>query len=322
MIVEMTYSNCLVPVNKLELLMNTEINTNKIHIINELIRENDSWLFSNVVSISKSQPESSCVLEISGERYLALEQRGTDKGIDLIGIKYPKNNDINIVIWADLFGEVIKTIIEKIILKMAEEIKLNLFIVGYGQLQQYIEAFARTNRVEQRLYIIDQLIDPLKLVSYSDYYIPIPKSRLDMLKWNEESVYISGYIYIPGFDQSTPLAAKKRLIFRDENNKLIRNVHLENLSVDWLSSHPNHGNNKLNYEYAWFAKWIDFTKLMLPQGLYQLSVGIEQNGTNLEYPLINSIQKEIPGTHRIKDSYYTFVEGKKPRREISLKVSL
>ncbi len=314
MAVKMTYADGLVPVNNNE----AHSLTNKNQSINKFMLEDDIGYISNIIPILKSQPDSSSVVEISGDKYLILEQNDTEDGsVELIGIKTPKSNNVNIVLLAYLMGENIKTTIEKVILKMVENMIVNFYIVGRGPLQQYIEAFAKSNKVEDRLYIVEHLSNPLRLLAYSDYYIPVPKIEVNTIEWNNNSAYLRGFIYIPGFIQGTPFAAKKRLVVRNEHKQMIREVNLENTPLDLLVSGPNRINDKINYEYAGFEGWIDFSERMLPNGMYLLSVVIEQYGVELEAPF-NFIQKDPPGTHRIKDRSYTFI---KENREIGIEVS-
>ncbi|RBP84468.1 hypothetical protein DFO70_1573, partial [Cytobacillus firmus] len=295
-------------------------NKDKYEITN-FFKEERCEYFSNIISICKNNLSPNDTVNFGGEVYLVLEQNGADGNIDFIGIKKPEKDTINIATLTYLYGQSLKKAFEKIIIKMKDNSKLNLFIIGRGPLKEYIEMFARINNVEERVLIIESLINPFKLIGLCDFYIPVPNSRLNTIDWNIKSAYISGYIYIPGFSQESPDACEKKLLFKDTDGNVVREVLVDNKYIDWLTRHPNHGNDFVNYDFAWFGKWIDFKELMLPMGNFFISVKIIQGELELEAPLINSISREIPENHRIDDCLYSFIENKELNKHISINVS-
>jgi hypothetical protein len=289
----------------------------------EILRffQNDqNQYISNAILLNKKEPTEHDYMFFQGEEYLILEQYGTEGSIDVIGIKKPEISDSNISIMTYLFGDKVKDAIEKIMIRMALYKNVNFFIIGSGPLRKDIELLAKANHVEDRVFIINQLNNPYQLISYCDFFIPVPNGRLNELKWKRNSVCVSGYIYVPGFNQETETVSQKTLIFKDKDNNLVHKIEMDNQYTDWLSEHSNHGNNILNYDYAGFEKLIQFKDIMLPTGEYYLFISIYQDGKSLDIPFINSIQKKIPKRCLINKVYYEFLEIKDLNRQISLKV--
>ncbi|MCT2535289.1 hypothetical protein NC661_05285 [Aquibacillus koreensis] len=277
--------------------------------------------FLNVLQIAKQSIRNKDLIEVSGEDYLVLEQMGSNGNIDLVGAKVPAKSAINIALMAYLFGPELKDAIYKIILEMKRDKNLNLFIIGKGPLKNEIEVFAKANKVNKQLFIIERLHNPYKLINYMDFLIVEPSSRMNTITWKVLSSYISGYIYIPGIEQSEISSSRKNMIFRNRNGDFVTEVELNNKFIGWLSKHKDHGNNIMNYDYAWFGKWVNFQELALPKGEYFLSVLINQNNIYLETPLINSINCEVPDAHYIDAQEFLFVHNQHLNNQISIVIN-
>ncbi|MCM3567387.1 hypothetical protein [Neobacillus mesonae] len=309
------------PIFSYRLVKDMDPNQRTANEIMSVFQQSKNEYVANTIYLQKKEPDQKDFMEVQGEQYLLLEMSNELGSIDALGIKSPQKSTINISIMTYLFGDKVKEAIEEVLLNMRMYENIYFFIIGTGPLKSTIESMARTNGVDNRLYLINRLYDPYKLINHCDFFIPVPNGRLDSINWRRNRASLSGFIYIPGFHQESIQSAKKTLRFKSRDDQVIQEMEMTNQYIDWLSKHPNHGNNTLNYEYAGFEADIDYHQLKLEAGIYDIFVSISQDEFQLEIPFINSVRRKLPKAKKIKSSWYTFLEYQELNQQLGIKVS-